>query len=93
LPLPSVTFCVKLAWKLLTLSSRLLRSLAASAQTLLATKLVSNAQAIAIFSLLFLKIRLPDMGFPSSILDLPEGRRQKKMLILADLPFFAIAEG
>jgi hypothetical protein len=40
---------VKLAWKLLTLSSRLLRSLAASAQTLLATKLVSNAQAIAIF--------------------------------------------
>jgi hypothetical protein len=30
--------------------------------------------------LLFLKIRLPDMGFPSSILDLPEGRRQKKML-------------
>ncbi len=31
LPLPSVTFAAKLAWKLLTLSRRLLRSLAASA--------------------------------------------------------------
>ena len=50
-------------------------------QTLLATKLVSNAQAMAnFFSLLFLKIRLPEMGFPFIYLDLPEGRRQKKML-------------
>jgi hypothetical protein len=84
---------VKLAWKLLTLSSRLLRSLAASAQTLLATKLVSNAQAIAIFSLLFLKIRLPDMGFRLLFWTCPKAGDRRKCLILADLPFFAIAEG
>ena len=86
LPLPSVTFGVA-GVKLLTLSSRLL-SLAASAQTLLATKLVSNVQAMAIFHCYSLKYVFPRYGF-CFYSDLPEGRRQKKCLILADLPFFA----
>jgi len=62
-PLPSVTFCVKLAWKLLTLSRRLFRSLAASAQTLLATSEESNAQVIAIFFIV--------IPFATSVTSLP----------------------
>ncbi len=50
-------FCVKLAWKLLTLSRRLFKSLAASAQTWLTTIPDSNAQVIASFSLFFLNVR------------------------------------
>ncbi len=75
----SVTFWVKLAWKLLTLSRRLFKSLAASAQTLLATKLESNAQVMAIFFIIVPQIMSLPIG--SSLYSLFQANHQLEQIL------------